>query len=99
MNRAVRKLLTALTDSRAIARAERAEADLAFVRREAAARLVEYQTAYDRFQSVVTTAQAEVEELRDRLGAAEQDLAAETARADAAEREAARLRQGQEAGA
>lgn len=57
------------------------------------ARLAESQAALDRFQAAAIQAQAEAEHYRDRAGAAEQDLAAETIRANEVEREVARLRQ------
>lgn len=81
------------TRHEAVRRAELAEAGRELDRRTFTARLVELQVARDQLQAAVTTARAEVEHLSDQLGTARQDLAGETARANASEHEVARLRQ------
>lgn len=106
MNAAMRRVLEAFsangenlprvaeqTRHEAVRRAELAEAGRELDRRTFAARLMELQVARDQLQAAVITARAEVEHLSDQLGTARQDLADETARADAAEREVARLGQ------
>lgn len=77
----------------AVQRAVRAEAGRELDRRDFAARKAALEVALDQALAAATTARAEVEHLRDELGMARQDLAEETARADEAVREVARLRQ------